>query len=275
MELVQKFLRLSTDGRHFNPSHELTVAAANVICALCFGKRYGHDDPEFRTLLRRVDKFGEPLALEALWTSCLAGSAVPFPNPVRSVYQNFKLLNEEFFAYVKDKVVQHRDTYDPEVTRDISDAIIGVIEHGKDNMLTKDFVESTVTDLIGAGQDTVSTVMQWILLLLVKYPSIQTKLQEQIDKVVGRDRLPSIEDRATWPTWMPSSTKPCATPASSPSPYHTPPPQTSPSKVSTSPKTPWCSSINGPSITTLKSGRILTSSTRRDSWTRPELWIKT
>ncbi|NP_001018446.2 cytochrome P450 1C1 [Danio rerio] len=193
MDLVQKFLRLSADGRHFNPAHEATVAAANVVCALCFGKRYGHDDPEFRTLLGRVNKFGETVG---------AGSLVDvmpwlqsFPNPVRSVYQNFKTINKEFFNYVKDKVLQHRDTYDPDVTRDMSDAIIGVIEHGKESTLTKDFVESTVTDLIGAGQDTVSTAMQWMLLLLVKYPSIQSKLQEQIDKVVGRDRLPSIEDR--------------------------------------------------------------------------------
>ncbi|XP_052001435.1 cytochrome P450 1B1 [Xyrauchen texanus] len=194
MDLVQMFLRLSADGRYFNPSHEFTVAAANVICALCFGKRYGHDDPEFRTLLGRVDKFGETVG---------AGSLVDvmpwlqsFPNPVRSVYQNFKIINEEFFAYVKDKVVQHRDTYNPGVTRDMSDAIIGVIEHGKDSSLTKDFVEGTVTDIIGAGQDTISTVMQWIFLLLVKHPSIQIKLQEQIDKVVGRDRLPSIEDKS-------------------------------------------------------------------------------
>lgn len=193
MDMVRSFLRLSADRCYFNPSHEFTVAAANVICALCFGKRYGHDDPEFRALLGRVDKFGETVG---------AGSLVDvmpwlqsFPNPVRSVYQNFKTINKEFFAYVKDKVVQHRDTYDPDVTRDMSDAIISVIEHGKNNMLTKDFVEGTVTDLIGAGQDTVSTVMQWMLLLLVKYPAMQTKLQEQIDKVVGRDRLPSMEDK--------------------------------------------------------------------------------
>ncbi|XP_062862948.1 cytochrome P450 1B1 [Trichomycterus rosablanca] len=193
MDMVQNFLRLSADRRYFNPSHEFTVAAANVICALCFGKRYGHDDPEFRTLLGRVDKFGETVG---------AGSLVDvmpwlqsFPNPVRSVYKNFKMINNEFFAYVKDKVVQHRNTFDPDVTRDMSDAIINVIEHGNNNMLTKDFVEGTVTDLIGAGQDTVSTIMQWMLLLLVKYPAMQTKLQEQIDKVVGQDRLPSMEDK--------------------------------------------------------------------------------
>ncbi|KAF5900087.1 cytochrome P450 1B1-like [Clarias magur] len=193
MDMVQSFLALSADRCYFNPAQEFKVAAANVICALCFGKRYGHDDPEFRALLGRVDKFGETVGAGSLidvmpWLQS-------FPNPVRSVYQNFKNINKEFFAYVKDKVVQHRDTYDPDVTRDISDAIISVIEHGKNHMLTKDFVEGTVTDLIGAGQDTVSTVMQWMLLLLVKYPAMQTKLQEQIDKVVGPDRLPSMEDK--------------------------------------------------------------------------------
>ncbi|XP_074789756.1 cytochrome P450 1B1 [Denticeps clupeoides] len=197
MDLVQLFLRLSTDGRYFDPSHEFTVAAANVICALCFGTRYGHDDQEFRTLLSRVEKFGETVG---------AGSLVDvmpwlqsFPNPIRSVYQNFKSLNAEFFAYVKDKVLQHRNTFNPAVTRDVSDAIINVIEHGKESTLTKEFVEGTVTDLIGAGQDTMSTVLQWILLLLIKHPHIQSKLQEHIDKVVGHDRLPSIGDKSRLP----------------------------------------------------------------------------
>lgn len=193
MDMVQNFLRQSADRCYFNPSHEFTVAAANIICALCFGKRYGHDDPEFRTLLGRVDKFGETVG---------AGSLVDvmpwlqsFPNPVRCIYQNFKTINHEFHAYVKDKVLQHRNTFNPDVTRDMSDAFISVIEHGKENTLSKDFVEGTVTDLIGAGQDTVSSIMQWMVLLLVKYPAMQTQIQEQIDRVVGRERLPSVDDK--------------------------------------------------------------------------------
>lgn len=197
MELVQAFLQLSADGQYFNPSHELVVAAANVICALCFGRRYGHDDLEFRTLLTRLGRFGETIG---------AGSLVDvmpwlqsFPNPVRSIYENFKSINEEFFTYVKDKVGQHRETFNPDVTRDMSDAIINVIEYGKDSKLSKEFSEATVTDLIGAGQDTVSTAMQWIMLLLIKYPDIQAKLHTVIDKTVGPDRLPTIEDRHSMP----------------------------------------------------------------------------
>ncbi|AWP16649.1 Cytochrome P450 1C2 [Scophthalmus maximus] len=195
-ELVESFLRLSAQGQYFNPAHELTVAAANVICALCFGKRYGHDDIEFRALLERVDQFGQTVG---------AGSLVDvmpwlqsFPNPVRRVFTNFKELNQEFFMFVQNKVKEHRETFDPEVTRDMSDAFIGVIDKAdNDNGLTTGHTEGTVSDLIGAGLDTVSTALHWIILLLAKHPEIQTKLHEHIDKVVGSDRLPSIEDRGS------------------------------------------------------------------------------
>uniref|UniRef100_A0AAY4CJ69 Cytochrome P450 n=1 Tax=Denticeps clupeoides TaxID=299321 RepID=A0AAY4CJ69_9TELE len=194
MDLVQTFLKLSSNGQYFNPSHELTVAAANVICALCFGKRYGHDEQEFRTLLTRIDKFGETVG---------AGSLVDvmpwlqsFPNPVRSGFQSFKEINKEFFTFVKNKVIQHRETYNPNVTRDMSDAIIGVIDKADSHTgLTEAHTEGTVADLIGAGLDTVSTAMHWVLLLLAKHPDIQSKLQEDIDRVIGRERLPSIEDK--------------------------------------------------------------------------------
>ncbi|CAJ1073787.1 cytochrome P450 1B1-like [Xyrichtys novacula] len=194
-ELVEIFLKLSARGQLFNPAHELTVAAANVICALCFGKRYGHDDVEFRALLQRVDEFGQTVG---------AGSLVDvmpwlqsFPNPVRSMFENFKDLNREFFGFIQNKVAKHRETFNPEVTRDMSDAIIGVIDKSdRDNGLTKAHTEATVADLIGAGLDTISTALHWIVLLLAKHPDIQTILHELIDKVVGRERLPSTEDRS-------------------------------------------------------------------------------
>uniref|UniRef100_A0A3Q2U855 Cytochrome P450, family 1, subfamily C, polypeptide 2 n=1 Tax=Fundulus heteroclitus TaxID=8078 RepID=A0A3Q2U855_FUNHE len=197
-ELVEIFLQLSTQGQYFNPGNELTVAAANVICALCFGKRYGHNDAEFRALLRHVDLFGRTVG---------AGSLVDvmpwlqsFPNPVRSVFKTFKWLNQEFFNFVSSKVEEHRQTFDPHNIRDMSDAIIELIDESDgDTEITKEYTEATVADLIGAGMDTVSTALHWIVLLLAKHPDIQTKLHELIDRVVGRDRLPSVEDRAHMP----------------------------------------------------------------------------
>lgn len=197
-ELVGIFLKLSAHGQYFNPGHELTVAAANVICALCFGKRYGHDDDEFRALLHHVDQFGQTVG---------AGSLVDvmpwlqsFPNPVRNVFKQFKQINQEFFEFVKKKVEEHRKTFDPEVIRDMSDAIIDVFSETDSTFeLTREHTEATVADLIGAGMDTVSTGLHWIVLLLAKHPDLQTKLQELMDRVVGRNRLPTVEDRPHLP----------------------------------------------------------------------------
>ncbi|XP_056403081.1 cytochrome P450 1B1-like [Hyla sarda] len=198
-DLIRVFLHLSAGGGYFHPHHECTVAIANVICALCFGRRYSHDDQEFKALVGRNDKFGQTVGSGSLVD--LLPWLQSFPNPVRSLYQSFKDLNVEFFDFVKDKVRQHRETYNPTVTRDMSDAFIGLIDHGvgAGEVLSKDYVETTVMDLLGAGQDTNSTALSWIILLLIKYPEIQKKLQEEIDRVVGQERMPCAEDRAKLP----------------------------------------------------------------------------
>lgn len=41
--------------------------------------------------------------------------------------------------------------------------------------------------------------MQWFSALIPAYPEIQKKAQEELDRVIGRDRLPGIEDEKNLP----------------------------------------------------------------------------
>ena len=41
--------------------------------------------------------------------------------------------------------------------------------------------------------------MQWFSALIPAYPEIQKKAQEELDRVVGRDRLPNVEDEQNLP----------------------------------------------------------------------------
>lgn len=41
--------------------------------------------------------------------------------------------------------------------------------------------------------------MQWFSALIPAYPEIQKRAQQELDRVVGRDRLPSMEDEADLP----------------------------------------------------------------------------
>lgn len=41
--------------------------------------------------------------------------------------------------------------------------------------------------------------MQWFSALIPSHPEIQKRAQEELDRVVGRDRLPNVEDEANLP----------------------------------------------------------------------------
>ncbi|KAM8954393.1 cytochrome P450 2C31-like isoform 5-T5 [Pelodytes ibericus] len=55
-----------------------------------------------------------------------------------------------------------------------------------------------VFDLFGAGMETTSTTLRWGLLLMMKYPEVQKKVQNEIDKVIGSAQ-PQSEHRKEMP----------------------------------------------------------------------------
>ena len=57
---------------------------------------------------------------------------------------------------------------------------------------------NNVNDLFTAGSDTIFQMLQWVVYLMAKYPELVKKMQAQIDEVVPRGRLVSLDDKPKW-----------------------------------------------------------------------------
>ncbi|XP_022355274.1 cytochrome P450 2C21 isoform X3 [Enhydra lutris kenyoni] len=72
-------------------------------------------------------------------------------------------------------------------------------KHNKQSEFTMDNLIITIWDVFGAGTETVSTTLRYGLLMLLKYPEVTAKVQEEIHRVVGRHRSPCTQDRSHMP----------------------------------------------------------------------------
>jgi cytochrome P450 len=63
--------------------------------------------------------------------------------------------------------------------------------------------EQQIKDVAGivyiAGSDTTVAVVTSFFLAVLMYPDVQRRAQEELDRVVGRDRLPEFIDKAELP----------------------------------------------------------------------------
>lgn len=49
------------------------------------------------------------------------------------------------------------------------------------------------------GSDTILNALLWMFLYLAIYPEVQRKVQEELDDVIGRDKLPTLQDEQNLP----------------------------------------------------------------------------
>uniref|UniRef100_A0A8C1L961 Uncharacterized protein n=1 Tax=Cyprinus carpio TaxID=7962 RepID=A0A8C1L961_CYPCA len=189
---------LKSEGKPFDPQHAIQNAVSNIICSIVFGDRFDYDNKRFAYLLEIVKE-------NIIQSGSLIGQVfnlLPiikhFPGPHQKIYQNAT----ELKAFIREAVKTHRETLDPDSPRDFIDAYLLEIEKQKskeDSTFHENNMVMSVSDLFLAGTDTTATTIRWGLIFLIQNPDVQERCHEEIVRVLGYDRLPSMDDRDKLP----------------------------------------------------------------------------
>lgn len=105
--LVRKFQQLIEEQGEFDPYRYVVVSVANVVCAICFGRRYNHDDQNFLDIVNLTDEFGAAAA------SGNPADFIPILQylPSRTM-KRFVDINKKFVDFTQKIVHEHYQTYD-------------------------------------------------------------------------------------------------------------------------------------------------------------------
>ncbi|CAG0903790.1 unnamed protein product, partial [Darwinula stevensoni] len=106
------------------------------------------------------------------------------------------IVKETFKSLCKE----HKKTFDPNNIRDYIDVYLNEMkeqeEKGEKNPNFNDLqLQINIQDLYFAGSETTGNTVRWAILLLALNPDVQKRAQEEIDSVIGRDRVPSYDDK--------------------------------------------------------------------------------
>uniref|UniRef100_A0A8C8Z760 Cytochrome P450 n=1 Tax=Prolemur simus TaxID=1328070 RepID=A0A8C8Z760_PROSS len=187
-----------TNASPCDPTSLLSCVPCNVICSVIFHTRFDYNDLKFQTLIKY---FHENLMIvSSPWMQLY--NAFPFlhyiPGCHKKLFKNVACQKE----FILEKVKQHQELLDINNPQDFIDYFLIKMEkekHNKQSEFTMDNLVITIWDMFGAGTETTSTTMRYGLLLLLKHPEIAAKVQQEIDRVIGRQRSPCMQDRSRMP----------------------------------------------------------------------------
>ncbi|KAF0295173.1 Farnesoate epoxidase [Amphibalanus amphitrite] len=182
-----------------NQRFNLTVL--NVLWRLVASKRLDRSEPEAKQRVKEVNDFvtitgpSNPLSMFPF---------LRFISPNSFGLKELKNNRDNSLAMFQELMKEHRQTLDRAAPRDFIDRFL--IEMESPDAAARSFTDENLSivcmDLFLAGMETTSTSLTWALLLMVMHPDVQTRVQQEIDAVlgVGADRrLPSYTDRANMP----------------------------------------------------------------------------
>jgi cytochrome P450 len=200
-ELVNIFLNYK--GQPFEPTMEVNLSVANVMVQILFGERCNRDDQDFIAFTKFAKDFPQNSG-GALLADFVPQTRIFFETFGQGLHKWRNALNM-LEIFVLKKLKEYRDSYDPENLRGMVDALLKAVNELDEsekqtlNLTEKVIVEGTPQEMMGTGLQPIAPLICWAILYILANPDIQTKVHQELDTVVGRERQVCLADRKKLP----------------------------------------------------------------------------
>ncbi|KAM8911926.1 cytochrome P450 2C23-like [Lycaon pictus] len=188
-----------TQAQPVDPTFIFACAPCNMIFSILFNERLDYQDKELQQLIMLLN---ENISIASSFWTQLYNLWPSFIHYLPGRHQKFFKNIQNIKNFILEKVAQHQETLKPEQPRDYTDCFLDRMEEEKHNPYSEFNLENLVAvgfNLFSAGTETVTNTLRLALLILLKHPEVEGKIHEEIDRVVGRDRVPCMNDRAQMP----------------------------------------------------------------------------
>ncbi|XP_006881166.1 PREDICTED: cytochrome P450 2U1-like [Elephantulus edwardii] len=184
----------------FSPFPIVHNAISNIICSMCFSQRFDYTNSEFKKMLHFMSR-GLEICLNnqvLLINICSWLYYLPF-----GPFKELRQIEKDMTIFLKKIIKEHRESLDVENPQDFIDMYLLHMEEEKkinsNSSFNEDYLLYTIGDLFIAGTDTTTNSILWCLLYMSLHPDVQEKVHEEIKKVIGLNRAPSLTDKVQMP----------------------------------------------------------------------------
>ncbi|XP_014246954.1 probable cytochrome P450 303a1 [Cimex lectularius] len=174
------------------------VNVLNTLWMMMASIRYSPDDKELKKL--------QNLLTELFANIDMVGTLFSqFPvlrhiAPEISGYKQFIDIHQRVWTFLKTELDNHKKTFCKGEPRDLMDVYLEMLNsEDRKPSFSESQLLAICMDMFMAGSETTSKSLGFGFLYMVLTPEVQRKAQEEIDRTVGRDRLPTLQDRPNMP----------------------------------------------------------------------------
>nr|WQM40870.1 flavonoid 3'hydroxylase [Euphorbia maculata] len=169
----------------------LNLCATNALARVMIGRRvFCEGDPkanEFKSMVVEL------MTLAGVFN---LGDFIPALEwlDLQRVQSKMKKLHKRFDKFLTEIVEEHKSSVNGQTThKDMLTTLISLKEEeaddGEGGKITDTEIKALLLNMFAAGTDTTASTVEWTIAELIRHPQILTKLRQELDAVIGADRL--------------------------------------------------------------------------------------